>query len=1120
MAALTTAFELTRDPATRARYEVTIYQQGHRLGGKCASARTRSESPQGTVERIEEHGLHMFFGFYENAFGMMRECYEELAQQPLAHGETRRLSWHQAFLPHELIMFGEEWRGRVRSWAIPFPRRRGEPGSKGRDASGVISLVDGSNVLSGLLELLASTLLRAADFSADGLGAHVSGERELQQTLDDIRETSAEEDLIAALARAVRLVAQRLPRDFDAIAVVRVLRAVELVILRIGSARIARHAAVRNGLATGLSLLRSLLLNGASSARGLDDFARHQLRSSVDFFFTMGVGLLRDDMLRADVDWFAFDTLDYRDWLRKHGGSEEMIESGPLRALGDAVFAHAQDVGWAAGTTLHLMLRMLLTYKQSILFRFGGGTGDVLIAPLYRVLEARGVRFKFFHRIEQLIPDCSGAQAVVGQIKFRRQATVRAGAAAYRPLELFSGQLCWPVSPDFDQLEEGDALRSGHHDLEDSWNRWDSTRPVETLELGRDFDAVVLGIGVGALPHLCEKLARAADDLPHVARGKSAFAPRLSEMLKQLRTVETLGLQLWLKRPLAELGGPAHRGVGIAYAQPLDTWSEMNHLLPYEKWPSSAQPAALLYLCSNLEEPDGYVPPPFHDHDHPQRQRAHVAQVVKRWLDEHGARIFTRLQGTDGFDYEQLIDPEERSGAARLQAQWYCATANPSDRYVLSPPNTSCYRLRPHESGFANLVLAGDWTLNAISAGCVEGTVISGRDAARALIGEPVHILGDWLTQVRPELRSTPLLPAPVPVAASSDPAAFVRLPFDLLSLPPYACKRAKADWFFFAADVSALQLLCDTYLNHQGSPTRYEPLSAMVAFVATQVESIYSEQEPVGFLPEKDFGFWIPVRSRAVTDSSEVHVASPIAWFQPCLWVDSGPAAAGGREVHGMSKMLARLGAPPESPSYYVDTLALTDRTYTQPGTEPRVECVEQRIVELTLAERTGLSAHITSLGKVGKLVADSVSAVAKGATESLSLMLDQLRAGTVPLVALKQLPDIAAPQRACYKAVVETPTRATAYRSFRIDQGQHRLKLFGQATHRLAEQLGLHGTSLGRTFSAHAFLTMQVDFDFRVEPGRVIFDVLAAHQPTEKAATPKATHTRRRTEAEEVSQ
>ncbi|HSY56912.1 MAG TPA: NAD(P)-binding protein, partial [Bradyrhizobium sp.] len=69
-ASIAAAFELTR-PRHKGAYHVTIYQLGWRLGGKGASGR-------GPAGRIEEHGLHVWLGCYDNAFQLLRECYDEL----------------------------------------------------------------------------------------------------------------------------------------------------------------------------------------------------------------------------------------------------------------------------------------------------------------------------------------------------------------------------------------------------------------------------------------------------------------------------------------------------------------------------------------------------------------------------------------------------------------------------------------------------------------------------------------------------------------------------------------------------------------------------------------------------------------------------------------------------------------------------------------------------------------------------------------------------------------------------------------------------------------------------------------------------------------------------------
>ena len=65
--AMTAATFLTSTPELRAKYQVTVYQQGWRLGGKGASGRNSAHA-----NRIEEHGLHVWMGWYQIAFALFR----------------------------------------------------------------------------------------------------------------------------------------------------------------------------------------------------------------------------------------------------------------------------------------------------------------------------------------------------------------------------------------------------------------------------------------------------------------------------------------------------------------------------------------------------------------------------------------------------------------------------------------------------------------------------------------------------------------------------------------------------------------------------------------------------------------------------------------------------------------------------------------------------------------------------------------------------------------------------------------------------------------------------------------------------------------------------------------
>src|ERR1700735_2121519 len=116
--AVAAAFELTR-PELAGQYEVTVYQLGWRLGGKGASGRNRD-----VANRIEEHGLHIWMGFYDSAFGVMKDAYGELDR---TSGPLQK--WTDAFKPHSFIvleeLFGGSW---IPCWELEFPTNGLTPG--------------------------------------------------------------------------------------------------------------------------------------------------------------------------------------------------------------------------------------------------------------------------------------------------------------------------------------------------------------------------------------------------------------------------------------------------------------------------------------------------------------------------------------------------------------------------------------------------------------------------------------------------------------------------------------------------------------------------------------------------------------------------------------------------------------------------------------------------------------------------------------------------------------------------------------------------------------------------------------------------------------------------------
>ena len=108
MGALTAAYFLT-DPAAGGEFNVTVYTMGWRLGGKGASGRNQARN-----DRIEEHGLHIWFGTYHNAIALMQSCYAELGRP--------------AGVP--LAAFGDAFKGQSRVVLLEFGSRAS--GGRGR----------------------------------------------------------------------------------------------------------------------------------------------------------------------------------------------------------------------------------------------------------------------------------------------------------------------------------------------------------------------------------------------------------------------------------------------------------------------------------------------------------------------------------------------------------------------------------------------------------------------------------------------------------------------------------------------------------------------------------------------------------------------------------------------------------------------------------------------------------------------------------------------------------------------------------------------------------------------------------------------------------------------------
>lgn len=657
--AMTAAYWLT-NPApdgTRPGHEITVYQLGWRAGGKGASGRNPESG-----NRIEEHGLHMWMGFYANAFRMIRAVYSELGREPNAPLAT----WRDAFSPQTVttLMDTKDSRWMRNEWILDYPRRPGTPGDQ-----------TGFPTPCGYLGTLAHK-------SAKHVHRFLSGHH---------HDACPTRDL-APHHRATLWAAHR-------------------VLLHVANRAGGPHQpgtpaapSAHNHFLLGLGLKAAQKLIGLGLALTHDCPGLHRVLYFADICVATALGIIRD--LCPDREWETIDGVEWRTWLLSNGLHRETAWCPIVRAMYDLVFAFRDGVATpenadiAAGTASVSWMRIVFDYYDSLFFRMNAGMGDTIFTPIVEVLRKRGVKFKYFHRLRDVVPSPDGS--AIDELQFGIQATTKNGAD-YEPLVDVNGLPSWPSFPLYEQLEQGEELRSRAIDLEAYDSPWTDVGSL-TLKKDRDFDLAVFGLSLGAVPIVCSKLVDQK--------------PAWRDMVRHVRVVTTQAFQFWSSRNVADLGWPpaldgrchGERAVLSAFSEPLDTWADMSHLIPREAWDVDVRNIA--YFCGPAKEGSTLQD---------------VIDGARSYVERDLAAIWTTSMRQGRFRYDWLCVPKAAGDPGdddRFLAQYFRVNDQPTEKYVMSVTGSTRYRLDPASPGYSNLVLAGDWVRNGFAVGCVESAVL------------------------------------------------------------------------------------------------------------------------------------------------------------------------------------------------------------------------------------------------------------------------------------------------------------------------------------------------------------------------------------------------------------
>lgn len=694
-AGLAAALELT-DPALDGQYAVTVYQMGWRLGGKGASGR-------GPHDRIEEHGTHAWMGCYENAFRMIRGVYDSLADE---RRDCPIVGWRDAFspLPHiGLAHWSPEQGWDV--WSTYFPPLPGLPGDPLGDSHEL-----GTNPFSINGYLLRCVAALGALLEASYAPAS-RDEDAARRSEDDQQHWHGRVGLVERARRVLAggLAGLRSPAQLRES-------------LRLLAALFTGVSPPLRALTLGLlELVNERIGQVLGPANHTDQDAL--LGAAVaEIMATCIRGCIVDGALGSEQGFELVDEWDFRDWLLHHGASERSVNSTFIRGLYNLMFAYEDGDPrrpmLAAGVALRVCVRMFFTYRGALFWRMTAGMGEIVFTPIYQLLRKRGVRFEFFHRLEHLhtITGASPETSRVSALEFSVQA--RPQADRYEPLIDVRGLPCWPSEPLWGQLEAGETLRAQGREFEAAWDR----RCVgsKLLEAGRDFDFVVMAVSLGEIPNVCGEL---------ITRHRA-----WREMVARVKTVATQAFQLWLTPTMEQLGWARGPIMMTGFHHPFDSWADHTPLIPHESWPADHQPGALAYFCNVLAEsnPEGsaWTQPDYH-----RAMRAQAEDNAVDFLERQiGALWPGAVTAAGDFRWELLTAPEG-VGPSPLASQYVRANCGPSDRYVLSVPGSTQYRISPLDRHCENLTIAGDWTECGINVGCIEAAVMSGMLAAHALTG-------------------------------------------------------------------------------------------------------------------------------------------------------------------------------------------------------------------------------------------------------------------------------------------------------------------------------------------------------------------------------------------------
>ncbi len=734
-------------------YKVDVFERSWRLGGKGASIRDSDG-------RILEHGLHVWLGFYENAFRMMRECYGEIEAQRKLGARAQMLGKlvhdciDDAFFPEPHIGVARPDRHRDwTAWSGYFPPAMGLPGDALDEQTNPFTL---ANYLLRCFDLLKTLMLSVIGTPGEDVpGGPRPDER---STVDEAFEL----DFSVDATRSLRVLIERMTRLVRTgvlTTAAGLLQAVTILEVWLQQLNFAPQVAD-----SALQLMEAVAAQTRKQLRDLvaiDEKLRAKTEV-IDIVITIAVGLFRDRVLFDDRGLDALNHVDYRQWLLQHGatktsdGRKSKDRNGKQKDASPVKFHFLHELDEVRFdfrskdrryvTSLKFKTRGKATTLDALgadaLDEFGCWPGDrhrfrkaldekeadtkewSVGTDFDAVIFATGID-DFAKLLANVLPrdDDPDPDLPAKWARMCTEVKTVATQAAQVWLDRDLEGLGW---------YRGSGLITALDLSFDTWADMTHTLPTErdwrtAMNVNSDLDRA------RSVAYFCGVLSQSkVQDVASKVHDRIEDA--LTKLENDIRVLalagvgqQTIGADKLRDHVQATIATLEHDVLGgrrlgdDARAQTEAVLSEV------------AQYVAAGHADLALAE----------DEARPLRGRvsATVARIERdafdAGLDDEVDKGLTCLLTTE-MQHAWPAAFGDHHNAANLELGRHVqANVEGSDRYTLSLPGSIGHRISPLERSVVNMTIAGDWTACGLDGGCVESAVMSGMLAAHAICGKP-----------------------------------------------------------------------------------------------------------------------------------------------------------------------------------------------------------------------------------------------------------------------------------------------------------------------------------------------------------------------------------------------